>query len=218
VTGKPAASILLAAAVAAAGIPLASGSSEEALPRAGDLGLVVADRMIGDHARVVDVDPSGPAAFAGLARGDQIVAVDGERFKTVAAFERAIAEKHGGDVVRLVVRHAIEPGHPQTTTGELTLSVRGRPRETGEGLHVDYDAFVAGDARLRSVVTRPEGEGPWPAVLIFPDFIRLASDDDGPNPDRALAHELTRRGYLVMRYDQRGVGDSQGASWGRPRG
>lgn len=52
-------------------------------------------------AEVVGVVRGGPAARAGIALGDVVVSVDGERAATVAHLEARIAEHRPGDVVRL---------------------------------------------------------------------------------------------------------------------
>jgi len=55
---------------------------------------------------VTDVWPGGPAARAGIGRGDVILAVDGEPVNDGAGLTYRIATSHVGDAVAIKVRHA----------------------------------------------------------------------------------------------------------------
>jgi hypothetical protein len=120
----------------------------------------------------------------------------------------------------------------QTITGEwrqrgtsLPLSLR---REAGEG-HVQSRpqdpsaplpyveeevafASLVPNIRLAGTVTKPEGAGPFPAVVLLSGS--GSQDRDcaiyGHRPFRVIADHLTRRGFAVLRFDDRGVGGSSG--------
>lgn len=73
------------------------------------------------------------------------------------------------------------------------------------------------ETTLAGTVTVPAGEGPFPAVVVVSGS--GPQDRDGATPGAAallgdlrlyrdLAHHLARRGVLVLRYDDRGVGES----------
>lgn len=67
---------------------------------------------------------------------------------------------------------------------------------------------------LAGTLTVPPGEGPFPAVVLVSDL--GAQDRDGTVGDYhlmgSLADYLTRRGVAVLRYDDRGVGQSGGST------
>jgi dienelactone hydrolase len=65
--------------------------------------------------------------------------------------------------------------------------------------------FPNGDITLSYRLDRPEGRGPFPAIVIGHGSGRLTKDDH-----RFFADNLVRRGYIVLRYDKRGVGESGG--------
>jgi pimeloyl-ACP methyl ester carboxylesterase len=76
-------------------------------------------------------------------------------------------------------------------------------------------AFASGDVTLAGVLSLPEGPGPHPAVALVSGS--GAQDRDGANPAlpgyeplRWLADHLTRAGFAVLRWDERGVGASTG--------
>ena len=68
------------------------------------------------------------------------------------------------------------------------------------------------NARLSGMLTIPAGPGPFPAVVLLSDS--GPQDRDGTVGDFAtlglLADYLTRRGVAVLRFDDRGVGKSEG--------
>ena len=70
----------------------------------------------------------------------------------------------------------------------------------------------AGGVKLAGTLTRPEGEGPFPAVLLISGSGAQDRDETifGHKPFAVLADALTRRGVVVLRVDDRGVGGSTG--------
>ncbi|GAB3828484.1 alpha/beta hydrolase family protein [Hymenobacter jeollabukensis] len=67
--------------------------------------------------------------------------------------------------------------------------------------------------RLAGTVTVPPGQGPFPAVVLVSGSGPQDRDETvfGHHPFRVLADYLTRRGFVVLRYDDRGVGQSEGS-------
>ena len=76
---------------------------------------------------------------------------------------------------------------------------------------VAYESRQAG-TRLAGTLTLPEGEGPFPAVLLITGSGAQDRDEAllGHKPFLVLADYLTRRGIAVLRVDDRGVGGSTG--------
>ena len=113
--------IVLAALLAllAASVPVSAASTEERVkPEAGVLITAVADEM--------------PAAEAGLARGDILLAIDGDRVNTAAELQKVILMQDPGDALELTVKRGDE---------ELTFSVTLADRDgypvLGVAAHVD---------------------------------------------------------------------------------
>ena len=65
---------------------------------------------------------------------------------------------------------------------------------------------------LAGTLTIPEGEGPFPAVILVSGSGQQNRDEEllGHKPFLVLADYLTRQGIAVLRYDDRGVGGSTG--------
>ncbi|NND71953.1 MAG: alpha/beta hydrolase [Rhodothermales bacterium] len=65
---------------------------------------------------------------------------------------------------------------------------------------------------LAGTLTLPEGNGPYPAVILVSGSGAQDRDETifGHKPFRVMADHLTREGIAVLRYDDRGVGESTG--------
>ncbi len=85
----------------------------------------------------------------------------------------------------------------------------------------EYDAeevrFESDTITLAGTLTTPRGEGPWPAAVLITGSGPQDRDENTPGPGglklgifRSIADTLTRRGIAVLRYDDRGVGESGG--------
>ncbi len=72
--------------------------------------------------------------------------------------------------------------------------------------------FQSGDVTLAGTLTLPEGEGPFPAVVLITGSGASTRDEEifGFKIFGVLADHLTRQGIAVLRYDDRGVGGSGG--------
>jgi len=77
---------------------------------------------------------------------------------------------------------------------------------------VQYANKSAG-VTLAGTLTKPDGAGPFPAVLLITGSGPQNRDEEilGHKPFLILADYLTRRGFAVLRADDRGVGKSTGA-------
>jgi hypothetical protein len=76
------------------------------------------------------------------------------------------------------------------------------------GYAAETGSFNAGDLDLAREIFRPEGEGPFPALLMLADEARADRNDAAAFGH--LAHRLAGEGWLVHRYDKAGSGMSPG--------
>jgi hypothetical protein len=86
------------------------------------------------------------------------------------------------------------------------------PAPPPSGYRSEEVTFGHDDIRLAGTLTMPEGEGPWPAVVLISGSGAQSRDEDvaGFKVFGTLADALTRAGIAVLRYDDRGVGGSTG--------
>lgn len=93
-----------------------------------------------------------------------------------------------------------------------TLSIKGMPKEQYNDLDVVYSEVKTGDQLLRSIITKPKKSGKLPAVL-FIQGIGCNTYDSPMDTGRAeiqVLNQMARNGYVIMRVDKSGMGDSKG--------
>jgi len=75
---------------------------------------------------------------------------------------------------------------------------------------------VSGDFKLGGTLTLPEGDGPFIAAILVSGSGSQNRDEEifGHKPFKVLADQLSRDGIAVLRYDDRGVGESGGSPVG----
>ena len=104
---------------------------------------------------------------------------------------------------------------PLTLERAVSAAPPKRPQEPSELLPYRSEAVSfkgAGEIRLAGTLTRPEGNGPFPGVVLVAGA--GPHDRDGTfmnhRPLLVLADYLTRAGFSVLRFDERGIGESAG--------
>jgi pimeloyl-ACP methyl ester carboxylesterase len=186
-----------------------SAVGQDQLKRKGDIGVAVRSPSPGKPGlEVVRVHAGSAAANAGLAPGDRILAVDGRSLTDDTTVSRVYEKLRAGDRARLTVRSS---GREL----ERTITVPALPREQIEGLDVVYGSVVSYRGhRVRTIVTKPVGATRRLPGLFLVGWLSCDSVESpvGP-PDgfaRLLREVMTRSGFVVMRMDKPGVGDSEG--------
>ncbi|HKQ63021.1 MAG TPA: alpha/beta fold hydrolase [Candidatus Polarisedimenticolaceae bacterium] len=156
--------------------------------------------------QVFEVFPDTPAARAGVQGGDAILEALGQPIDAPPQFIAVVGKLRAGDALELTLLRAGEPKKLTVTLGEL-------PIERSDAIDIAYGAVVVREQPLRTVLTRPKGGGAArPAVLLVQDSPCLSVEDPRGfgSPYRKLAHELSVKGFVTMRLEKSGVGDSLG--------
>jgi NADPH:quinone reductase-like Zn-dependent oxidoreductase/photosystem II stability/assembly factor-like uncharacterized protein/alpha-beta hydrolase superfamily lysophospholipase len=201
------ASALLAAVLSAG----AQSTPEQPLPRrAGPLGLRLGSAATGPV--VIDaVQPGSPAAKAGLEGGCTLQSLNGTPIASREELREAMRTVQSGETVQLAVKRGEDPVRTVAITAEAAS-------ESVPGSTVAYGSVrVPAGYRLRTIVTTPEGsplakDGKLPAFLyvsgIICDTVDRPSAPDAP--DTRIVHAMADAGFVTMRVDKPGVGDSEG--------
>lgn len=155
--------------------------------------------------RVAGVVAGSMAHAAGVLPGDLLLRVGSWPVRSPVELRAALRGAGALDFVEIVVSRG---GAPVS----LAARVERRPAERIAGAEVRYDEIVSRGARLRVIVTRPEGAVKSPAML-FIQGISCESIDHGGRPRAPLVRFIERwseAGLVTMRLEKRGVGDSEG--------
>ena len=156
--------------------------------------------------RVVD---AGVATPTGLRPNDRILRINGTLLDSSAALQRVLISLRAGDTARFEI---LRDGQPVN----FTSKIQGLPREQLQGVETIYDSALTDRGfRVRTIVTRPRNAtGKLPAVFLVGwlscDSVEYPS---GPGDDGfgQLLHDIaTQSGYVLIRMDKPGIGDSEG--------
>ena len=192
----------------------AQGTPAGELPRKGFAGVQVSPVPDDVRARlklatsqgllVSRVNAGTAAAEAGLAAGDIIVEAAGKPVGSPEEYIAVVQRLHAGDKLPLTI---LRDGQRLS----LTLTLKPRPFETSPDFDVLYRSVGTNAGRRRVIVTRPKGQGKFPAVLLVGGIGCYSLDNLDPEGayGRAL-YGLTLKGFSTMRVEKTGVGDSEG--------
>jgi pimeloyl-ACP methyl ester carboxylesterase len=155
---------------------------------------------------VIDaIIPGSTAEAAGFKSGDVVLSLDGAKVTGAGGFVQAITSRKAGASVALGFRRGEE-----LRTEKVML--KGRPLEKSDGYEVIYGSVSSRAGLLRTIVTKPKGDGKYPALFVIQGVGVFSID----NPVGALASyktivdHFTRRGFMTLRVDKPGCGDSEG--------
>lgn len=197
-------SLIGAAAAALAVFAFPSASAQSTLPHRAVLGAAARNAADGG-AEILVVRPNTPAAQAGFAVGDVVHRIDGRSVSTARDFVDAVRTARAN---RRMTFSVTRGGATQT----LIATLADAPRETAEGLTIDYGSVLVAGTLRRTLISYPSGPSRRrPAMLIVGGIGCYSIDDQSTDdPYRHLAQDLSRRGIVVMRLEKSGMGDSQG--------
>ena len=152
------------------------------------------------------VVPNTPAQKAGFQLGDVLKKYDDQVILDNLQFVSVYQKYYSGDKIEITF---IREGKPKITE----LVVAALPKEKSDELNIEYTSFPTGDIYLRTVITSPleSNRKKLPALLIVSALgsYRLI-DSRYYYLAQELAYAVTKAGFCVMRFEQRGFGDSEG--------
>jgi alpha-beta hydrolase superfamily lysophospholipase len=156
--------------------------------------------------RVLTVAKGSSAETLGVQVGDVVQSVNGSPVKVPADLVRWITSRVGGDAITLEL---LRGGERKVITGKLVE----RPREpSNDEYAVSYGQVASKRGVLRTISSSPKASGKHPALL-FVQGVTLGSVDfplTDANAYAQIVRAFARGGYVTMRVDKPGVGDSQG--------
>lgn len=152
------------------------------------------------------VSEGGPAYAAGLRPGDVIEKLGQRPIVKTADFYTAVHDASAGAAIDVTF---VRDGAQQHAVVKLGTA----PDEADSGVRTLYNGVTVDNSLRRTIVTLPGSvKDKLPAVLVV-GGIGCYTVDNATNRNDAylhLAHDLSRAGYVVMRLEKSGVGDSQG--------
>jgi pimeloyl-ACP methyl ester carboxylesterase len=158
----------------------------------------------GGGVRIQSVRAGSPAERAGLGPGDVVVVVVGRPVSEPGDVAHATRGATGDAVSMVVARDGV--------TREVHISAEPMPVESIEEGRVVLGEVRVGAHALRTIHTIPRGTLPFPAILYL-QGIDTGSCEHALEPDhpvRKLVSSWAGCGFVAMRVERSGVGDSEG--------
>lgn len=154
---------------------------------------------------VKSVIPNSTAQSIGLKAGDSLLTINEQRIRNVEGAVEIIRHLKAGDDLQVTVKR-------KKDIVLLQGKVQEYPMEATPDMVTEYGVLNTPVAALRTIVTSPKDKSKHPAVL-FITGVSCYSVDFGLDSSRAelrLLRGLTRNGFVTMRIDRPGTGDSKG--------
>src|ERR1044071_7496023 len=153
---------------------------------------------------VIRVVAGSAAAEAGVADGDVILEAGGSPVGSPAEYVAVVGRLNGGDRLPPTV---LRDGRGLPVAPPL----KPRPLENHPEFETLYRSVGTANGRRRVIVTRPKGQGKFPAVLMvggigWYSLVGLPAEDAYGR----ILYGLTLKGFATMRVEKTGMGDSEG--------
>jgi len=151
---------------------------------------------------IQNVFKKGTGTNVGLQAGDILIAINDFPVNRYSDFgELPIQKIRGGDEVHYTV---LRNGTQMVLSG----IVETRPVEQSVNHDVIYDHIEFKGGLVRTIINKPKGKGPFPAVLFIQGYNCQSIDNPGPrHPYRLLAQQFANAGIAFMRVEKPGIGD-----------
>jgi pimeloyl-ACP methyl ester carboxylesterase len=157
-----------------------------------------------EGAYIAEVRPASTAAVLELRAGDVLTAINGRPISGPGSLAPAVAEALAGDAVTIAY---IRSGRMRTAKGRFV----GRAYETDPHAEVIYDAVPFRGGRLRAIINKPRQAGRMKALLFIPGYTCTSQDGwSADHPYARIVHAFSKAGYVVLRVEKTGLGDSEG--------
>jgi pimeloyl-ACP methyl ester carboxylesterase len=191
-------------------------AQQDALPRRSSLGVNTLSQS--DGIVILSVKDQSAADKAGVKANDRLLSLNGKPLADTAALLESLRTLPGGSAATLVVRR-----DDKEVTLQATLDTT--PVETLEGHDVVYGSVRVPPSGattqpylVRTITTTPkQAITEKRPVFVYLQGIYCASIDrpgQTSAPDTRLVHALANEGFITLRVDKAGLGDSQGPACG----
>jgi uncharacterized protein len=152
---------------------------------------------------VLKVIPGSTAEALKVQQNDVILKINGTDLKTIDDVFRPELVLHEGDDVTYTI---VRAGKEKVLKGKAV----GNPRENPGNLSLEYSSFAFRDGRISSMFLQQPTTGKKPGILFVPGLYCGSVDNQWEHHVyRKIVYQLAEKGYIVMRAEKPGLGDSE---------
>lgn len=155
---------------------------------------------------IKNVFQGSAAQKAGLSANDMLVDMDGEKIKNTSHFLQLLKTHSAGDKIKVSY-------YREAKLSVANITLLSKPTETSKDYDIIYSSVVSGKNQLRTIITKPKTGSNFPAVFII-GGVGCYSIDNPTMPEissiKLWSDSLTRNGFVTIRVEKTGMGDSKG--------
>lgn len=156
---------------------------------------------------VISIIENSPASIADIKVNDIIIKVDGNYLDGLNAFSESFSCSEPNRKISLVILRG-----EKLLNKEIIFQIK--PLEKEAGIETFYTSFSSGNRKLRMIITRPQSiiSAKHPSVLFLQgkDCISVDFPFNGHHPYKKILYQLTKSGFVTIRVERSGTGDSEG--------
>ncbi|MFC5269009.1 alpha/beta fold hydrolase [Adhaeribacter terreus] len=152
---------------------------------------------------VLEVSPNSTAESLKLKPQDVVTSINQKSISSIPQLVESFQNLRENEKVEITVQR----GKKKLKLKGKTL---GKPYEKPDATtDVIYDQVKFGNGYLRAIITKPKGEGKFPAILFIPGYNCGSIDNYNVGAYGKLIKGWNEKGYAVMRIEKSGMGDSE---------
>jgi len=156
---------------------------------------------------ITDVVNEFSFAKAKVIKGDIILSVNNHIIQSKEEFKKLLVGKSEGAELLLKIKRS-------NKNIQIKVIADPYPYEKKEGVTFEYGSFTTtSNDQLRTIISKPEKSVKKLPAILFIQWLSCDHVESQPtfmDGNVRLIHDLSKAGYLVMRTDKPGVGDSKG--------
>lgn len=149
------------------------------------------------------VIPQSSAAVANFQPKDVLIKINHQEITDVQQFLPILKKYKSGEKVSFEY-------YRQGKKYTRQMVFQEYPKMQSKDYDVVYSSVKAKNNHLRTIISKPKGQGKFPAVIIVQGIGCVTVDSPTYAFPKAMANALTRKGIVVMQIEKTGMGDSKG--------
>jgi esterase/lipase len=150
---------------------------------------------------VIEVFANSTSALLKMEANDFVKKINDKTISNKNEFIAATGKLRTGDEITISF---IRKGKELNVKGKLN----SLPMETSEKYEVLYDEVPFAGGYLRTITSKPKGNGPFKTIFFIQGYTCVSMDNLGKHPYGQLFDKLTEKGYVIMRSEKPGMGDN----------
>lgn len=197
-------SLFLGALTILVSIPLFAAVPNRSLVRHSILGAGAVDAAGG--VKITAIVPGQPASHSDLKVGDIVTSIAGDDISSVGQFIQIVRGMRAATPIAFAI---VRSGVHQT----IKVTLARAPDEHDPAVLTRYETLSVDGSLRRTLITLPPGAARSRPAMLLVGGIGCYSIDNAEDQEDSymrLSHDVSRAGFLVMRLEKSGVGDSQG--------